>query len=242
MSSTPTANPKKPAAKAGRCRNRDQGLGNSGCHGCLQPCLLTIRQLVTLRRMHNGDSIHRKRCKRFNTPHHAHFLTFSCFGRQPFFSGDTDPRWFLEQLDNARNKVGFHIWAYVLMPEHGHLVIWPGETYSISSILWWIKRPFSHRVLTHAKQNRPEFHSRMKRQAANGRPSYHFWQPGGGYDRNLWTDDHIHEKIQYVHENPVRRGLVKRPEDWIWSSYGAWATGERGPLQLDLDSAPVFER
>jgi len=190
--------------------------------------------------MHDGDSGHRKQCKRFNDPGHAHFLTFSCFRRQPFFSGDVAPKWFLEGVDHARKKVGFHLWAYVIMPDHAHLVIWPGETYSISRILWWLKTPFSHRILTHVRENHPKFLPRMTCDATDGRSTHHFWLPGGGYDRNLWAAERIHEKIRYLHENPIRRGLVRKPEDWIWSSYGAWTNGTESPIRLDLDSVPVL--
>ena len=46
---------------------------------------------------------------------------------------------------------------------------------------------------------------------------YRFWQAGPGHDRNLYEPESIHEAIEYIHLNPVRRGLVTRPEDWIWS-------------------------
>jgi len=52
----------------------------------------------------------------------------------------------------------------------------------------------------------------------NGTFSYRFWQRGGGYDTNLWTRKIIAGKIGYIHENPVKRGLVARVEDWKWSS------------------------
>lgn len=54
-----------------------------------------------------------------------------------------------------------------------------------------------------------------------------FWQRGGGYDRNVRDRDELMEKIRYVHLNPVRRGLVERPEEWAWSS-ARWYDGDRG--------------
>jgi putative transposase len=70
---------------------------------------------------------------------------------------------------------------------------------------------------------------------------YRFWQRGGGYDRNLRTTRDIHEKIQYIHNNPVRRGLVDRPGDWAWSSYGMWEDGHDGVVGLDWESLPALE-
>ena len=47
-----------------------------------------------------------------------------------------------------------------------------------------------------------------------------FWQTGGGYDRNVFTEQQLLQKIAYIHQNPVRRRLVERPGDWQWSSVG----------------------
>jgi putative transposase len=53
-----------------------------------------------------------------------------------------------------------------------------------------------------------------------------FWQPGGGYDRNITSIEALRAMIDYIHANPVRRGLVARPEDWEWSS-ARWYRGLR---------------
>ena len=60
----------------------------------------------------------RKTCKRYDIPGDAHALTFSCFHGQPFLSKDRTRTWLVEALDRARSKHSFHIWAYVIMPEH----------------------------------------------------------------------------------------------------------------------------
>jgi REP-associated tyrosine transposase len=78
----------------------------------------------------------RRRCRRLNLPGHAHELTFSCYKKQPFLLDDQVPTFFAEALKQARTKQSFDLWAYVLMPEHVHLLVKPQlETYSISAIL-----------------------------------------------------------------------------------------------------------
>jgi putative transposase len=69
---------------------------------------------------------------------------------------------------------------------------------------------------------------------------YRFWQPGPGYDRNVWSLDELREKVDYIHANPIRRKLVDGPADWVWSSYRAWETGENEPVTLDRESFPVI--
>ncbi len=181
---------------------------------------------------------HRKRCKRWDIPFNAHYLTFSCFKRRPFLRSERACRWFLEGVKAAREKHPFDLWAYVLMPEHVHVVLRPHEEVKISSILKSLKLPVARRAGIWARQNCPEFLSRMADCRPNGKVAYRFWQRGGGYDRNLRSDDDIHEKIHYVHGNPVRRGLVEHPEDWPWSSAKTYADGVDGPVGLDGDSIP----
>jgi putative transposase len=59
-----------------------------------------------------------------------------------------------------------------------------------------------------------------------------FWQRRY-HDFNVFTDDKFTEKLRYAHRNPVSRELVERPEDWPWSSYRHWLTGEQGRLEIE---------
>ena len=60
----------------------------------------------------------------------------------------------------------------------------------------------------------------------------HFWQPRY-HDFNVWSEKKRIEKLRYIHRNPVRRGLVKNPEDWQWSSYRHYLTGEVGVVEIE---------
>jgi len=82
----------------------------------------------------------------------------------------------------------------------------------------------------------------MLDQQPDGTRSYRFWQRGGGYDRNLWEPRHVWSAIDYIHANPTRRGLCERPEDWPWSSAGAYADPTCGPLTPDWISLPPDPR
>jgi putative transposase len=65
-----------------------------------------------------------------------------------------------------------------------------------------------------------------------------FWQRGGGFDRNLFSSGELWEKIRYVHENPVKRGLCAKRSDWPWSSAADYAGARAGPLKIDWESIP----
>jgi prepilin-type processing-associated H-X9-DG protein len=68
---------------------------------------------------------------------------------------------------------------------------------------------------------------------------HRFWQPGGGYDRNITSSAVLRAVIDYLHANPVRRGLVARAEDWEWSS-ARWYAGLR-PVKLEMDKGVLAE-
>lgn len=183
------------------------------------------------------NSPHRKTCKRYDIPGNVHFITFSCFRRLPLLAKDRSRGWLLDAIALGRAKHQFHLWAYVIMPEHAHLVIWP-QGARISAVLTTIKQSTSKTAINWLQENSPEFLDELVDQQPNGRKAHRFWQRGGGYDRNLRSVRDIHEKIRYVHENPIRRGLVENAVDWPWSSACSWASGGDEPLPIDRDSLP----
>ncbi len=178
---------------------------------------------VVLLEVGMDGSSRRKTCVRYDNPGDAHFLTFSCIDRRPLLTDDQTAQWMIEAIDNNRSKGLFDLWAYVVMPEHVHLVIRPNDA-DISDILKRIKQSVARRVL----RNRLD-------DALPG----HFWQAGGGYDRNLRSSDDVQEKIDYVHANLVKRGLVERSTDWPWSSARCWLEGSEVPIPVNRDTCPV---
>jgi putative transposase len=59
-----------------------------------------------------------------------------------------------------------------------------------------------------------------------------FWQ-ARYYDFNVWSERKFVEKLRYIHRNPVTRGLVERPGDWLWSSFRHYSTGADGVVQIE---------
>jgi putative transposase len=177
---------------------------------------------------------HRKRRKSYNEPGHAHFLTFSCQNRWPLLSKDRSREWVIDALDKARTSVNFDIWAYVIMPEHVHVLIWPRDRqYQMRRALGAIKRPVSTSAKQYLIETGQTSWLRKLTVQVDDKAVFRFWLPGGGFDENLWSEYSVEEVIDYIHANPVRRGLVKRPTDWYWSS-ARWHAGQHdGPLRID---------
>jgi len=181
---------------------------------------------------------HRKKCRRYNLPGNAHELTFSCFRGRPFLTKDRTRRFLVEAILEAKRKHSFDLWAHVVMPEHVHMLLCPREeSYSIAAILRAIKQPVARRAMIYLREHNPSGLSWM----ATGRSSvaYRFWQAGGGYDRNMTCVETIVKAARYIHENPVRRGLVVDPCEWAYSSAQDWETGTSGLLPIDFDTFPT---
>ncbi|HEY7118918.1 MAG TPA: hypothetical protein VH475_20175 [Tepidisphaeraceae bacterium] len=165
------------------------------------------------------------------------YLTFSCFQRRAFLSRDRSRQWLIVAIDAARMKHAFDLWAYVIMPEHAHVIVFPRQfPYDISAFLNSVKQSVSKRALHFVERNAPGFLKQMADRQPSGQMSHRFWQRGGGYDRNLWSEEQVWEKIVYLHNNPVKRGLCARPEHWVWSSAADHLGLRSGLLRLDLDS------
>jgi putative transposase len=147
----------------------------------------------------------------------------------------------ISALKDARAALQFDIWAYVIMPEHCHVLIFPRlPKYDVSAILFTVKTPVTAKAIGFLKKNARESLALMRDEQPNGKVAYRFWQRGGGYDRNFNEPASIYAEIDYIHNNPVRRGLVACAEDWPWSS-AAWYAGKRDvPLAPDAESLPTF--
>jgi putative transposase len=146
---------------------------------------------------------------RFQEAGDTHFLTFSCHGRRPYLAAAAARDLFERTLEQMRRRYVFHVFGYVIMPEHVHLLVTePGRG-----------------ILARATQALKTSISKQSDQ----RP---FWLPRY-YDFNVHSEEKRVEKLRYMHRNPVMRGLVARPEEWQWSSFRHYLTGELGAVEIE---------
>lgn len=125
--------------------------------------------------------------KRYHNTGDLHFITFSCVRHRPILGTPQARDTFLEFLEQTRSKYAFHILAYVVMPDHVHLLVTEPEGHPLSKIIQVIKQRFSRT-----------------------RTEEYVWEPRY-YDFNVKTEDKRVEKIHYIHRNPVKRDLVSSP-------------------------------
>jgi putative transposase len=118
----------------------------------------------------------------------------------------TEPNFALlaRAFDRARALHPFYLTAWVFLPDHWHCICAPVHPVTISLAMKSVKQS-SMRAVNQCR-------------GASGE----LWQPRF-FDRALRTVKEYNEKVEYTHLNPVRAGLVSRPEDWRWSSYNEYA-------------------
>jgi putative transposase len=171
-------------------------------------------------------SLNRKKNHHYNTPGHAHGLTFCCFRHDDYFADPVACDLFVEVLNESRKVYRYSLWAYVVMPDHVHLLIWPNDAnYDIAKIDSGIKGIASKRYRAYLRENDRDRYCRFI-VISRGKETFRFWQPGGGYDRNLWNTGPVYRVIRYIETNPVKAGIVDSPEKYRWSSAWARMTGE----------------
>lgn len=168
-----------------------------------------------------------------NEPGHAHELTFSCYHRYKFLKSERTCQWLADAIDKSRTEFSFWLWAYVFMPDHAHLLIYPTQpVYDIAKIRQAIKSPIALKSVAYIKANAPQWLPRITR-TRGGKIEHLFWQSGGGYDRNIISSKALAASIDYLHTNPVRKGLVEAAADWKWSSAAWYIKGEAIPIAVD---------
>jgi putative transposase len=167
--------------------------------------------------------------KRYYGAGDLHFITCSCYRRQPFLGTVERRDLFLAVLEQARRRYRFIVAGYVVMPEHIHLLIGEPQvrTPSPSVVMQALKLGFARRVVAQVQREGDPAQGRLFDHAPQ-----HVWQKRF-YDFNVWTERKRIEKLRYMHSNPVKRGLVASPEMWKWSSFRAYALGEEGPVKVN---------
>ncbi|MCC6970322.1 MAG: transposase [Phycisphaerales bacterium] len=184
--------------------------------------------------MHTQVGIY-KCLQRREVPGSARLLTFTCYHDLDLLRNDGIKQVFIDALAWSRQEFGFQLWAWVIMSNHTHILIRPDVARgTVRQFLQAFKPRISNQVLARWRDLRAGVLSRLK----DSRGKLHFWQPGGGHDRNLRYGDPIWNAINYVHNNPVKAGLCKSPADWPWSSAREFERRGSGPLPIDSASIP----
>jgi putative transposase len=151
--------------------------------------------------------------KRFQQAEALHFITFSCFHRLPLLDAPEAKCTIEAVLEETSARHQARIYAYVLMPEHVHLLINEPPSILLAQFLKAFKQITSRKLRG---------------------PREKFWQERY-YDSNIHGEDARSEVIRYIHRNPVKRGLVASPGEYPWSSFNHYATEIQGVVEIESE-------
>lgn len=143
----------------------------------------------------------------------------------------------LNSLAFCQREKGLMLFAYVIMPNHIHMIV-SGNGNSLSNILRDFKQFTSRRIVEQIKkqpESRKEWMLSQFKQAAyagNRVKYFQFWQ-AGNHPIVCYSEKFTLQKLNYIHQNPVKARLVYNPEDYVWSSASNYA-GKSGQIDVTL--------
>lgn len=167
-----------------------------------------------------------KTIKHYHEPGDLHELTLSCYRPIALLTNNAWREKLSRTIDDACEAEQCRLVAFVYMPEHVHLLLWPQTNDPrIDLVLKRLKRPVSILARDNLRATNARLLQRLTVRERPGKIAFRFWQEGPGYDRNLQTCEAVLASIDYIHLNPVKRGLCQRARDWRWSSARFYESG-----------------
>ncbi len=150
---------------------------------------------------------------RYHHTGQSHFITFSTFHRIPNFAEAHSRDTFEHALERIRRDYQLYVYGYVVMPDHVHLLLSEPKRDTLAVAIKSLKQGVARRLL---------------------KSGDHFWQKRY-YDHNIRTHSQFVEKLWYLHQNPVTAGLCRSAEEWPWSSFRHFSTGQEGTVEIESE-------
>ena len=165
----------------------------------------------------------------------CYYFTSVATNRLPVFQTDKLKKLTREAINESRNSGKFLIFAYVIMPDHIHIIT-NGE-HKPSKVLQFINGITARRIIDYLKENGYESSlQKLRHQTLENNYKYSLWEHHP--NTKLLTSENVFmQKVNYIHLNPVRAKLVEKPENYLYSSFRIWTKRriEDEPLEVDID-------
>jgi REP element-mobilizing transposase RayT len=170
--------------------------------------------------------------------HYPYFVTCTIVEWLPIFKEACYQKIVLDALTFIIEHKHTQLNAFVIMSSHLHAVLWPEDQINLSDVLRDFKRFTSKAISAQASLAKDldllkKFASNREKHRAQDVSQFQVWQDGF-HPEAIFTEDFARQKIDYIHMNPVKAGLVSRPEDWPFSSARAYLLGDVTSPPVDL--------
>jgi REP element-mobilizing transposase RayT len=165
----------------------------------------------------------------------ALFITLNTQHRLPIFKKDEMNLVLASAIDEARRSANLLLFAYVFMVDHIHLLT--DQPKPPSDVIRFIKGITAHRVIDYLKEkNYEESLAKLRHEVRDRNYRYSLWQK----EKNvlpIFSEGMFMQKVNYIHNNPVKAGLVEQAVDYRWSSARIWrrVPNNDEPLLVDME-------
>jgi putative transposase len=169
---------------------------------------------------------------KINEPHASHFITSTIVQWLPVFTSTAYCNILIESFDYCRLHKELRIYGWVIMDNHFHAVVFAPE---LTRVMADLKKFTTRRILEQLESDGREWllkelaHFRAAHKTAS---EHQVWQEGF-HPQAIIDDAMMLQKLDYMHNNPVVRGLVASPEHWRYSSAHEWLPGAQPVLKCD---------
>ncbi len=154
---------------------------------------------------------------RYDKESEYHFTTFNSYNRENILTLPIIPELLIEHLETIRRDFDVKIHGFVIMPNHVHILWWVDSELGVTKAVKQFKGSTGRHILRVISQIRGFDLQRVTK--PDGRRA--LWLRGF-YDFNVISERKAREKLEYIHANPVKWGLVAEPGDWPYSSFRSW--------------------
>jgi REP element-mobilizing transposase RayT len=170
--------------------------------------------------------------RNFYPDYHCYFITSTINNRIPLLTEPKIANIFIKHIDKAKTIFDFKLYAYVIMPDHWHMLLHFDKGADCLAFNRDFKRFSSTNIIRYLRQSGNIYLLDAFSHYANGKTLFSFWKEQARVIP-IFSPGRMKKKIDYIHMNPVKRGLVDSPDDYLLSSASYYITGQKGPIDVD---------
>lgn len=174
--------------------------------------------------------------KRYRLAGSIFYITSNIYNRIKIFTCPSFVIPIIDSLNYYRYQYVCKLLGYVIMLDHIHLLIWPQDAQVLADFMRDFKRFTSGRITRQAKlECKTDWVSKFE-EAGNetGRANYKVWQDSF-WEQTIYTQTFLEQKLNYIHMNPVRAGIVDEPSEYSYSSYRNYYFGDHQLIEIDSE-------
>ncbi len=160
----------------------------------------------------------------------VYFVTFTVHQWVDVFTRRVYSEILLESLKYCQEIKGLEVFSWVIMSNHSHLIL-RAKNENLSEIIRDLRKFTSKKIYKAIDENPAESRREWLKMTLTFDNQIWFWEKGY-HGEEIYTPSFFETKLKYIHENPVRAGIVEKPEDYLLSSAGDYFGVRKGALEL----------